>query len=471
MYRKVRMRLMVCALVLVALSLSGCGGSGNEFSSSANGATGSSQASGSAMDVKDGDVSKQTVEMSEGTAFSDGLAWVKCRDTETFETFYACVDTNGEVRFSIPVRPTQNNFSFPTSFENGCSYLIPISGVSDEGYESIGIIDSDGNVTTFGDEDGVLVVAYGGGYVVLERHEEVFDTDAYTYEIRDAHGDLVETLNTEDYAAFSGSWYCGQGVFGFQVYPNAGCPTCFFCCSTGTLVEEPASMEVEFAQGSDTAVIGVEDNELVLLSSTGETFTKPLPDGMRRVTASPVSEGICVLYADGGIYAYSLNDGACTQLSDEYAQRVTSDNAVFYDGRCVLSAKGDDGEFYTLIFDTQWNLITEPLPVMCNEYARYSDDLFSVQYDGTDNSGEESDTFEVYDLEGNVVFTLDHPAAPCEEGVMVSGTDVSYGAGYRGFCGIGNVEYLDSEGSILFDTPQFTDDSQEIELDAWDVSQ
>lgn len=460
MNKMMRSIIMVCGAVLAATTLlSGCSiASSNE--------NGDVQESAANVERSEGDElatesASEQFKPNLGSQFSDGRAWVYvilAQDGER-ENAYACIDKAGTVRFLIPVSPTTNNFSCPTPFKDGYSYLLPISGISEEGYKSIGIVDIEGHVTLFGDEENVLVVAYGGGYVVLERHESDFDSNTYIYEIRDARGNLVETLSGEESSEPSPVRYCGQGVFWFQSYPNDGDVTSFYCCESRTLVEESATQEVEFVDGSDIALIAMSNSgEMKFLSSDGRVTVQPLPEGASHFQSAKVSDGLCVLEADG-LVSVEVATGRVRRLPDEYAQRINStylgsEPATFYDGRCVLPAKGDDGEWYFQVFDADWNLVFGPIQAMIGESSRYSDDVLSV--DG-----------KIYDLQGNVLFSNERDTLASSDGTFICADHLDPNATYGGINGEGNLIYLNEKGEQLFEQLTFTSESKTIELPEW----
>ena len=402
--------------------------------------------------------SEGSIEIFYGARYSEGLAFVELRTTNSdgYEDTYACIDDDGVVKFSFDINQPDNKLYAMAPFEDGYSYLYPAVGYTEEGYESLGIVDSDGNVTLFGDEEGVLIVAHGGGYVILERHEEGFDSNAYSYEIRDATGELVETLNPDNPSRYVKARYCGQGVFQINFEDAGG----FYCCKTKKLVQEGTWEDVDFVGDSDTALFYIDGEEVAFLTSSGDIKYQKIPESLGRIHAAKVNDGLCVLNNGSGLYLLDVSSGELKTLPEEYAKRVDfeyldSCPATFHDGRCVLQVIGDDNEHYFQVFDTDWNLVFGPVQGHLSDEEVYSDGILT-----------EGNV--VYDTDGNVLFETESNILSAGDGVLINAESLNADGWFIGF---GDVTYLDQSGDPLFAEVTYNENSKVIKLDEWNLSQ
>lgn len=409
-------------------------------------------------------------------SFSEGYAWVKySSDPDESQSVYGCIDEDGKVQFYIPEE--QVNMQ-PSPFKEGYSYLTPsyIVGATDleHSIKTIGIVDKSGNVTKLGGEENVLVAAYGGGFTVLERHEEDFDSNSYTYEIYAADGKKVDEKKVDEETSV---FYCGRGVFGFQFDSNEGNPTDFFCGKTGKWVHEPTSQQVEFVGDSDTTLLGVayydpEDTgyrmQLVFMTDKGDVSTYTPPDDLWNIWDAEVSDGKCVLHDfDGNYYVYDLASDSLTKMPEEYAEKIDEDYhedvpACFHEGLCVMVAKGSDGDRYLEVFDANWEPQFDPIKIDNGwDYAYYFNGLLTAEPTaaGSDGSPDNHDTV-VYDAEGNEVFGVKGYMSPCIDGVFLHAekADVSGRLQKMGDSQLAQayhaeqvINYLDPDGNPLFD--------------------
>lgn len=396
--------------------------------------------------------SKGSTEIFNGTGFSEELAFAELRtpSSDGYEYAYACIGKDGIVECYFTADQFDNEFYTMSPFEDGYSYLYPATGYSDEGYESIGVVDTDGNGTLFGDEEGVLIVAHGGGYVILERHEEGFDSNAYSYEIRDATGELVETLNPDNSSRYVKARYCGQGVFQINFEDTGG----FYCCKTKKLVQEGTWEDVDFVGNSDTALFYIDGEEVAFLTSSGDIKYQKIPESLGRIHAAKVNDGLCVLNNGSALYLLDVSSGELKTLPEEYAQRVDfeyldSCPATFHDGRCVLQVIGDDNEHYFQVFDADWNLIFGPVQGNLVNEECYTGGSLTVGN-------------VVYDTDGNVLFESDSFILSAGEGILISADSQN---SYGWFLGHGNVTYSDLNGNPLFDEVAYDETSKPIKLE------
>lgn len=393
-----------------------------------------------------------------GRSYSEDRAWVYYSTTgENHANQWGCIDKTGTVLFSIPARTFNIN---PTPFENGVSYLVPSTGSDSEGhFPTIGIVDKQGNLSSLGGEEGEEIAAYGGGFVVLERHEESFDSNSYTYEIYNQECELVRTISAEEQAETCTVAYCGQGVFGFQMYTNGGNPTLFWCSGSDKVVEIEADRIPAFRLGEEWALISsAPDSQLTFLSSSGDIIQRQLPVEVSPFLDGTVSEGIYSVYSEGYYITYNINTDETYVLSDDYAIRADGDyyqgnDPIFHEGLCVLGVVGDDGEDYVQIFDTSWNLVAGPIRATANAWdnAIYSEGVVPLVL--KDHSTSKCIT-SVYDETGEELYQIDGFMSAVSNGVML--LSESECSGYDPFTDtyyfLDTISFHNPDGSTLFDT-------------------
>lgn len=482
MHRAFRVWSFVLAAVLT-VALAGCssGGGGNGSltqGTDGNETTASSSVKQSNYEIRDGAMD-----------FSDGLAWVRYSPKDEAKIAWGCIDHEGTIRFSI--NRELGNVQ-PTSFYEGYSYLVPgaVSGTDGAAlFEALGIVDTEGKLTTIELTEGEYIAAYGGGYAVRSRHEESFDTNQWVYEVLDHDGNLIasETFDEEVFVS-----YCGSGVFRFKVSAEE---QRFYCVESETWVDELSDDEVRFEEGSSVALIRtdaldidpdeqVPRYELVFMTSSGKVSKYTTPAEMVDVIPGPVSDGVCVIQADvrdadyevhAAVYSYDLDTGDLSQLATDQVDRINFDYhksqpIVFRDGFCTVVVQGDDDESYIEGFDHSWNLVLGPEKILQNyEAARFSEGAAVI------TSSEDDSTIQsaAYDSSGEAIFTVDGYLAPMSDGVFLwSENKPEYYESDRAFAAggssqeSGDLKYYDADGSLLFEELDGTK-MQELEI-GWD---
>lgn len=399
--------------------------------------------------------------------FSEDLAWVKFRTGEiegelnSYEHhYYGVINKSGEMIFRID----SDDISAVTQFSNGYSY-VSYSDKTD-------VIDTNGiTVKSYPINENQCIRAYGDGYVLTEEHYSDFDSNGYVYTIYSPQGDMLETIETEDYSSFVR--YFGKGIFG--------------CNGNLYFSEEqkqlPMNEIIDFYNQlyfyEDVASLKIEPSELILISSEGEIFKNSIPIEDSLFYAPTVKNGLCIIKINDYMLAtYNLATQTFSTMSEDDAGKIVwgdiQTSLVFDDsGKIALTMQGSDENYYVGIFDTEWSMISEPIQVRGNSnFVRgfgYSDSGYAFSYDRliVSNIGiSENPETCVYDGNGNLIYTLDEKSyygiAPYSDGVAcVSSWEGRYkGNGYAVHLDGNHMmelddeespKYLDLDGNLLFD--------------------
>lgn len=322
--------------------------------------------------------------------YSEGLAWVKFatgkveNELNTYKQhFFGAINKQGEMIFRIQYEST--DLVSVTNYSNGYAYVTHTDRL--DVVNSIGEI-----VASYSKDENKNVRAYGDGYVLMEEHYADFDSNGYVYTIYSPNGDVIQTIDTDNYSNFVR--YLGKGVF--------LCNGNLYFSKNGAIMDVNDDSDYhQYYFYEDTAAFGIDYYEpdidggrgkLKLITSDGRKKEVELGAEYGWIwddDVLAVKNGICIIYDyENTLIAYNLNDGSFKTMPEEYSNKIdweSINSHLFFDstGRIALPAKGSDDNYYVLLFDTDWNMIGNPIQIM---YPVSSTEGFAFHYQCYDYS-------------------------------------------------------------------------------------
>lgn len=456
--------LAILMVLMVALSMSGCGNEQVEPSST------SSENSKISEDVQ----------WDYAYDFSEGLAWVDFKsdknegEVNSYSSHYlGVINKDGEMVFRIKHEPT--DFVTVTNYHNGYAHLTY--------QDRMDVIDTTGEVVnTQSTDDMTAIRAYGDGYIITEEHHADFDSNGYIYKIYSPTGEVLKTIETSEYSNFVR--YLGNGVVlcnGIIYFLTANQEL-----SVGT---ESDFHNIYFTE--DTAALGIDYYDPDVDGYRGKLKLLNLDGQLEEIELYPeygwnwvdsvltVKNNLIILYSyESTLITYNLTDKSFIVMPDDSANKVVWDDihsSLSFDdsGQIALTLQGSDGNYYVALFDTNWEMVTDPLQVRSNNnFVRgfgYSDSgyVFSNGRLIVSNIGiSDEPTTCVYSNDGSLIYDLYEKGfygiAPYSDDVAcVSKWEGRYrGTGYSvhldgdGFMELEDSEipqYLDLDGNLLFE--------------------
>lgn len=337
--------------------------------------------------------------------FSEDMNWVYFCDgpaqtisSSDINPRYGCIDKSGKMLFYID---SANADGIPTDYSNGYSYfysdnrtklnVLDKSGKVCSSYKAI-VETYDGSLTTIiGDRDDHCV-SFGDGYTVMQTHISDFDNNYYKYSIFDANGKELYTFNTDRDEEVKVE-YEGEGVFSFKnmgtyfskankwsnvvYYGDFNNEAVFFHCEFG---------ETESRESTVT---------LSYINCLGQIYTTKT---MKReelgwdTNTTDVNEGFSIIHGNESLALYNIKTDELKKLTnDKYLDKIKEASFFINNGKIIVTMKGLDNESYFTIFDTDWNVISEPIRggLVKENCGRIIVDLDKV-----------------YDLDGNLLFSF-----------------------------------------------------------------
>ena len=412
--------------------------------------------------------------------FSEGLAWIDFKtgkkegEINSYENYYmGVINKNGEMVFRIKHEPTDS--INVTKYSNGYAFVTH--------QDRMDVIDTTGEVvSTQSISDTKVIRAYGDGYILSEEHFADFDSNGYVYKIYSPEGEVMKTIETADYSNFVR--YLGKGVF----LCNG---TMYFLTSGQELNVGTESDFHDMYFYEDNAAFGIDYYDPDIDGYRGKVKFLDLNGQIEEVELYPeygwnwddsvlaVKNGVCIIYSyKSTLITYNLTDKSFTVMPEDIANKVVWDDIrsplVFDDsGRIALTLQGSDGNYYIALFDSNWNMVTEPVQVRSNNnFVRgfgYSDSgyvLSNGQLIVSNLGISEDPTTYVYDNNGKLMYELYEKGfygiSPYSNDVAcVSKWDGRYrDQGYSvhldgdGFMELEDGEipqYLDLDGNLLFE--------------------
>lgn len=340
--------------------------------------------------------------------YNEGLAWIVFDGVDSSDDSderYGCINENGEVLFYL------NDFEWSeinvTQFSNGYSHV--------KTKDYLYTIDKNGTVLSEYElhKKNYEIRAYADGYVWVEEYTSDFESAQYKYILYDANGVCVTEFTVEGTESIYSINYYGKGVWGYDIEnDNEESVQRFYCTNSNKWVDN------RFAHGNhdicfteDTTIIGEHTTEakLVFMDIMGNITEIDLPSDMRwrYYGYSSVSEGYCVSEDTGNLILYNLENNQFLKMKEEYAELINNeaklDEYSFRNGKIIVPLIGADEKSYIAFFDTEWNMIGEP--ILSEGYGYSGERLVSY----TNVIGEDGANIElvinVYDDEGKLVFS------------------------------------------------------------------
>lgn len=459
------MRKMISLLLMLGLTITlvSCGGNAREGSEE----TTQTEISSSAGE----EVSMGNIEWCYAHDFHEGRAWIEffCDD----KYYSGVIDKEGNMLFRV--ERNSQDVERPieiTDYSNGYAVVTKP--------DKVDVLNLDGTVVSSHTlNDTTKVKACGDGYVLIEEHYSDFDSNGYIYTIYSPQGEALKTIEAEEESTFTR--YLGKGVFlcnGYMHFLSSGKEIPFNGDGHNVhFYEDMAPIGIEYADFDKDGYRGV----LVFTDATGEIGNiKLYPEygwDWDEDTLA-IKNNKLVLYDFGaGLSTYNFEDGSFVSMSEDSAGKVVWGDIVsplYFDDseRIALTLQGSDGNYYVALFDSAWNMVTEPIQVRSNQnFVRgygYADSGYVLSEGrfivSTVGISENPKTF-VYDENENLIYELYEKGfcgiSPYSDGVAcVSSWEYYKKTGYSvnlvmdGFMDLSSDEspkYLDLEGNLLFE--------------------
>ena len=258
---------------------------------------------------------------------------------------------------------------------------------------------TDGEVTFkfTSDYSGEKCLACGGGYLVSIENISNFDTVGYQYRVYNPNGSINGTFTSEmNYD--ERVHYVGRGVF--RVGEG------YYCAKSATWIEEIPYSFSSITSGfyDDKKIIGKiyteeEQGEIITLSETGELQILQLDGVSNNYRISQIVDNICLIHdiSNGNLSTYNIVTGERWFLDQNYYSKLSHDFEMNTPtgGRIAISMEGADGNTYSAVFDTKFNLISD---IQLGKFGIAAEDRFVVWGSPYGNA--------VYDLNGNYLFSI-----------------------------------------------------------------
>lgn len=333
--------------------------------------------------------------------FSEELAWINFADDE--KSYYGCIDKTGKIVFSFDA----NGISEVTDFSNGYAYI--------SYQDCMKIIDKTGNIVgIYNTDENNKVVAYGDGNIFISEHIADYNSSIYNYSIINSKGNVIKEFSLFEYKDYYKFDYFGNGIFGYRTSEFEGYNIYF------PEIDEWVHSDCTFYFDSDTTIYKIEYGEgydsndgfrgnLCLIDTNGKITKIKIPKDLGwNWINNRLTDNRSILQAHSYDYNYfikfDLNDYSFEKMPEEYSAKINYDylpQVEFYNGKIALPWNGSDDKSYIAIFDTEWNLIANPIPI--DKFADYNDNLLYSYSDGRLIVENESSTI-VYDENCNEVF-------------------------------------------------------------------
>lgn len=395
--------------------------------------------------------------MSVKELYSDGCAWVGLSSDE-YSFTPGIVNKEGEVVAIFS--GIDSEFQCMTEFEDGYAFLIFNSKVL--------VVNTNGDIVSEQqlNEDRQLV-SYGAGCLVLENHIHDFDHNSYEYVIYNPQGEELTKYLPSDGKSHDVT-SMGGGVFSFSITTEEWKNT-----NDTYFVKSDKWVQRRIGRDSKDALVtfGNSDKRVIDCSQDGESGILTIMDKEGNITDyrlsikpehpftieahSLVSDDYCLII-DGDSYwggdsvsVLDLNTGIQTKMEDAYFEKVHQKinwyeeyNIFFENGVFSIPLDGDDGEWYIGLFDTQCNLISDPIQV--DSYDDYSFSNGRVVVSGRKDS---INFIETYDVNGQQLYALD-----VDEYLSLSDLEQKYSDDVfiDITCELDNIRAYDLDGNNLY---------------------
>lgn len=413
------------------------------------------------------------IEYIDALPYSEGLALLCSGGTS-----YSFVDKLGKIQIKINTESQAR----VTSFSNGYAYIIMDNKYTTSNVR-LAIIDKEGTLrSSYVSNSTREILAYGDGFVLTQEYVSGFDEAYYIIKFFDADGHVLEERKL-DHAIRAkhlgkGNFYIWDYEYNFYCANNNKW-TLFEVGKDAQFVDEKFS-NVKFYQ--DVAVLGMlinlndgSQDGLCLIDADGNIKNISINSeivGDPWYTVEPIINNYCIFYGgdDDNIFLYDLSSDTLKPL-DKYLDKVDWENIgsgeiLVGNARIAIPMIGSDGNNYISIFDTEWNMIGNPIAmgkyanvrsgIYGNPYFGFKDDRLVVKSEYTHNG---ANVYKIYDENGEIVFEVNLADYGVAEHIVTSD---SYSEGALLICiSNGIPRYVDVNGNLLFES---VDDSEAVKV-------
>lgn len=388
--------------------------------------------------------------------YQENLACVQFYMDE--KEYFGYIDKEGKMKFYFPAKQEDDICYFPTDFDNG--YIQYKYG------ETSYIIDKNGNIRSQYGEEGV---SYGAGYTWIESDISGFDEAGYKDILYTPDGEIETEITSDKSVEIE---YLGNGIFLYDDDDEEVTRKYYF--SKIHKWVDSYGDEYDIKVNGEWLYDGLyQDYELrkkyfTVYNSEGESMQVNLPDDIYndQIYVCDMSDKYIFFLADSYgseriLYIYDLTSKEFRSYSGKYADKVQKkDNSQYIlNDSLIVSMQGEDEKNY-IGFISIKDLTEIGEPIQFDSFEVGSD-VVSVW---TDSSEEQ----QIYDSEGNLLYTLTESSSLGWLGGFSENTMVT---GYTDFRVQEDDEveennynqFMDYEGNTLFDSIDYNS-AKEISL-------
>lgn len=365
----------------------------------------------------DTDILAEGLNIKYGTAFSDGVAFVKYMDeNENYKT--AAIDTTGNILFE----PDENfDLERATGYKNGIMVIDNLI------YDKTGKIIASPEITGY----DKLISKNCNGFVLAMKTEESFSGDKHSLGVLNTKGEWEYPLSAEnpiviefnkeddDLANISVNQLStapkGAGVYSDVFVTETINNTVlringdilsdfFYDITTNTLVNAPESDWVLYEsrnyQGQDAGIYKYDlsgNRTLILKDIVGETFFENAFIG---TTLTWNEDG----YVEGGYKIYDYNGNVITDLSDyKFASNWSNNGAGKYyvNEHLLIPMDNGSGSKYLCLINKSGKTAFEPIKMVSGDDF-YALDENGFVYKSVDENDYSNVKYKLYDYSGNI---------------------------------------------------------------------
>lgn len=317
--------------------------------------------------------------------FSEELAWINFADDE--KSYYGCIDKTGKIVFLFDA----DGISEITDFSNGYAYI--------SYQDCMKIIDKTGKIIgEYSIDETHKVAAYGDGYICTEERIADYNSSRYDYQIFNTDGTVLAASSSPDGQKYK---YFGQGIFGYFSHEIGN--------SYYNVYFPEANKWIEQVDGfyfcDATTIMGKGRETIITIDNKGNKKSQSIPEGNHIWVVNDLVNDLSILYSyEEFLETYNYRENTFKKMDENISSMIEYDKLpplTFSDGKIALPWNGSDDKNYVAIFDTEWNLVANPIPI--DKFADYNDNLLYSYSDGRLIVENEESTI-VYDEKCNEVF-------------------------------------------------------------------
>lgn len=370
------------------------------------------------------------VQMTYAKPFNGERAWVKF-SIDGGEERWGIINKEGKMISMLPESDMDTIRELPGTleFSNGYSHALY--------WGRMDVYNKDGTlVYSCPDDEQNKILAYGEGYIYAYEDTRGFDSAACKYTIYDPEGNEINTFNDEaPEIGEPDSRYMGKGVFWtprgiyFSQINEWGIdPTDADWISTAELGDDVVAFcmkEIPFDDYIDEYIRGVVKPPILYILYCDGQYSEYEIERTLRFDKIKNGIGLCKTSLDTESVIlpaiYDFETDMITTLPVEYRNRwkgsnYNTDYGMLDNQNIVVELLGDDEEYYTVLFDKNWNLIVDPIKaglLSCGEdvfvcwtngmgfvYGENGQLLYSIDEKGYDKSYYEYKSYQSIESEG-----------------------------------------------------------------------